>query len=310
MMDAKDFVMLMLIPILLISIIAYTDANKITGAVAAEKKDSNIIGTYSINPSFKASVDYDLDDYTRIRQSLDSIAGCARNKDIYLCLNDINDNDGFFRWSLDCDRGNEKVLYEFAKFFQECIDSADKNCLCAKDFTLAKQQIEDYGLNKNFKLEMEEIPNEIIRIHSDGTIQDINAKGISIWSPVIYNFGYDTYGIPNINMVFQDLTGSYKVLIGPGPLTKLILYKGQDSMVFAKQENDNLKNPKDSLISDSNNKPVEVSKLPGCSINPNNMYRFCAEKKDFKIMAYDKNDGLVKERSLVVRFAAYIPKAS
>ncbi|MBI2657811.1 hypothetical protein HYX08_03915 [Candidatus Woesearchaeota archaeon] len=306
-MEAKDLFLLMLIPALLMGLVVYTDANKITGAVAAGQKDSNLLGTYSINPSFRAKIDYGLDDYRKIKESFASISSCAKEKDIYLCLNEINDNDKSFAWSLNCDKGTEKVLYEFAEFFQDCIDSGSNNCICTKEFSLTKWQIEDYGLlNKNFELKFEEASFKKIKIESDaGTSQDIGTNGISIWSPARYVFHYNQYGTPNINLFFNDASGNYE---GPGPVEKIVLYKGQNSIIFAKQENDNLKNPKDGLILDAGNKPVEISKLQSCSINPKSIYRLCAEKKDFKIMAYDKTDGMMKERPLVVKFAAYIPK--
>ena len=57
-MEAKDLILLMIIPVILVSIVIYTDKTPaIIGAVTAEPKpESNRLGVYSINPSFKTKI--------------------------------------------------------------------------------------------------------------------------------------------------------------------------------------------------------------------------------------------------------------
>ena len=71
-MEAKDFVLLMMIPIILIGIVVYTqNAPEITGFAAAQQEQSRIYGTYSINPSFKAELDYEFgNDYKSLKELL------------------------------------------------------------------------------------------------------------------------------------------------------------------------------------------------------------------------------------------------
>lgn len=312
-METKDFVLLMLIPIILVSLVIYTDTGPaITGAVAYEPaKESNIIGTYSIMPFFKAKIDYDLNDYNKIRESLDFIIGCAKQSNVEQCVAQISDNE--FAWQLGCDKGAEKVLYDFAEFFQDCIDSEDNDCICTKNLELSSEKIKEYGLLNTFDLILNEPSQNKIKIEvlkSEGLSYGINTNGLSGWIPSRYVLGYDSNGIPKLNLFFYDLSkgDDFK---GPGPLTKLIIYKNNlnniNTIDFVKQENDNMKNPRDNIIMDKDNKPVEASKLPNCNIKPKNIYKFCVIQKNYKIMAYDKIDNQVKERQLTIKFAAYIP---
>jgi len=311
-MEAKDFVLLMLIPVILIGIVAYTDANKITGAVVAESKDSNLIGTYSVNPSFRAKVDYDVDDYSRIKYSLGLISGCTQANGLQSCINDMN-NNGNFMWELGCDKGAEKVLYDFAEFFQDCIDSSDNSCLCVKELSLSAEKVKEYGLVNTFDLILDDSLQGKIRImpkENTDISHEIDTKGLTGFIPRRYVLGYDSSGRPSLNLFFYDLSKN-EDFRGPGPLAKLTLFKNNvrntNAIDFVKHENDNLKDPRNNLILDANKKPVEVSNLPSCNIKPKNMYRFCVTKKDFNITAYDRIDGQVKQRPVAIKFAAYIP---
>jgi len=312
-MEAKDLILLMLVPIILVGLVIYVDKNPtVTGDVAKEQKEeSNIIGTYSIMPTFKVKVKYELNDYNKIKDSLDFIISCAMQNSVEQCVAQINDND--FEWQLGCDKGAEKVLYDFAEFFQECIDSQDNNCICTKNLEISNEKLKEYGLLNTFDLILNEPSQNKIKIEvlkSVGLSYDINTNGLSGWIPSRYVLGYDLNGIPKLNLFFYDLNKGDN-FEGPGPLTKLIIYKNNlnniNTIDFVKQENNNLKNPRDKVIMDTGNKPIEVSKLPNCNIKSKNMYKFCVTKKDYKIMAYDKIDKQVKERHLTIKFAAYIP---
>ena len=60
--ELKYLLLLMLIPIILISLVIYIDRIPvITGLVTAQHEEINKIGTYSIIPSFKAKIDYNLE---------------------------------------------------------------------------------------------------------------------------------------------------------------------------------------------------------------------------------------------------------
>lgn len=314
-METKDLVLLMLIPILLVSLVVYTDRNPtITAAVTAQQEQSNVMGTYSIAPSFKAKVDYDLNDYTIIKQSLDFISKCSEaGGEVESCTNQIEGMDNRFEWSLGCDRGAEKVLYDLAEFYQDCFDSDDNNCLCRKDLPISKDEIEKYGLsNREYIISLaQDIPSKKIEVKtvkpkSDLTY-DIKLNAfISIWHPNTYVITY-TKDKAEVNMIFKDeLSGSEDNVYGLGPLSELTVYKNDNnknkikSLDFVREENDNLIYPNPDIII---KKP---DNLHDCNLKPKNIVKFCVTKKDSKVMAYDKIDGLVKERHVTTKFASYI----
>ena len=65
-MQTKDLILLITIPILLVSIIYYVDkSNLATGAATlatAAKDENEIIGSYSVLPSFKTNIGYNIKD--------------------------------------------------------------------------------------------------------------------------------------------------------------------------------------------------------------------------------------------------------
>ena len=320
-METKDFVLLMLIPIILVGIVIYTDKGATTGLVTHEqKKETNIIGTYSINPSFKAKIDYDLEDYAKIKRSLDFISACAQSSDIGQCTASANSNE--FAWQLGCDKGAEKVLYDFAEFFQDCIDSEDNNCLCRKSLGMTIDKAEEYGLlNKGHALVINEDTTyfkklEITVLDKTELSQNIDTKGFRGWIPIRYILNYDKLGLPSLTMVFvnvlkDNIPFELKYEAFGRPLKELILYRNTKNNVnlidFVRQENDNLKYPNDQFALESNNQPIDINKMPNCKIKPKNIHRFCVTKNDYKVIAYDKSDNQVKERPLAIKFAAHIP---
>ena len=67
-MQAKDLMLLLMVPILLVGLVLYVDKSpSIIGAVT-EKIQSNILGTFSINPSFREKANYDLNDYAKAKE--------------------------------------------------------------------------------------------------------------------------------------------------------------------------------------------------------------------------------------------------
>ena len=313
-METKDLVLLMLIPIMLVSLIIYTDKNPtITGAVTTEQKENNIIGTYSINPSFKAKTEYDLDDYSKIKKSFDVVSNCAQSKDIQSCINDVNDNDHFFTWSLGCDKGPEKVLYGFAEFLQDCIDSENSNCLCRKQIDVTKEDIQSHVAPYNeYKISLAE---DIALKRIDMSIPEfpdlsysVKTRGISGWMPKIVSLGYTLDGLTSYNLFFINEIGDTKYSFGP--IRQITIYKhninGMQTIDFVDDDAGILIYPNRKQVTE-NSKQIETANLKECQIKPKNIYKFCVIKKDYKIMAHDKIDGQMKERSLTVKFAAYIP---
>ena len=215
-MEAKDLVLLVMIPILLIGIIFYTNQNPITGFAVQEKenKESNIIGAYSVMPSFRAKIDYDLNDYNKINELLNTIISCYESSgDIGSCLEQVQNQDETFEWILGCDRGAEKILYDFAEFYQDCANSDDTNCVCRKNLDVPKRDIQEYGIDNNYKMTLnEDRLNKKIEIKmaepDTGISYSINSNSLAGWFPKSIDLGYSKDKLSDLVMIFrEEITG-------------------------------------------------------------------------------------------------------
>ena len=316
-MEIKDLALLLAIPVILIALIYYFAAPSITGAAVTQETQNKIIGTYSINPSFKAKIPYDLQDYSKIKKSLDEIIKCVQQgNDVQTCTDSANSND--FDWSLDCDKGAEKVLYDLAELYQDCFESDDKDCICKKNMDIGKDEIVKYGLSgKEFSLTTSQdiASNKISIKFFEPKIDlgyDVKLNGRSVWYPSLYKIKYEQEKLSRVNMFFggqpQEVIQVTKPLIetGLGPLKEVILYKTTINDIkvvdFVRQEGNNLIYP--------NNDIKKLENVRSCNLKPKNIYKFCATKKNFKIFAYDNADAQVKERPLTIKFASYIPDSA
>ena len=229
------------------------------------------------------------------------------------CINDINANDNFFTWSLGCDKGAEKVLYGFAEFLQQCIDSEENNCLCRKKIDITKEDIQSHIAPYNeYRISLTENA-ALKRIYM--SIQEfpslsysVKTRGISGWMPKIVTLGYSLDGLTSYNIFFINEIGDTKYSFGP--IRQVIIYKhnlnGAQVIDFVDDDAGILIYPNRKPVTE-NDKQIETASLKECQTKPDNIYKFCVTKKDYKIMAYDKIDGQVKERNFTVKFAAYIP---
>lgn len=308
-METKELILLMLIPVILVGIIAYINTSQIakspaiTGAVSEQEKQSNIIGakqsniigTYSILPSFKAKIDYNLDVYSDIKKMFEQIYKCAsEGNSLQDCVDNINSNNNDFKWELNCDKGAQRALYDFAEFYRDCFDSEDDNCLCRKDMALSDEELKKYGLlNKRYKMSLAQnqydSSNQIeIKMSepsldlSYNIVTDIKLR--SIWYP---NSLVLAYVENKIEMIFKNIIeGTEYYYSLPSGKKELIAYKHKinniNSVDFVKKEGDDLFYP--------NNKQIEIKNIPDCEINPKNIYRFCVTKKGSEI-----------------KFASYVP---
>ena len=140
-METKDLVLLMLMPIILISIVFYiVKSPTITGAVTqGQKEESNKIGTYSIMPSFKANINYNLqDDYKKVKKQLNNIIDiCEDKEDIEQCFNDYSNQ---FNWNcLELKDEASAILYDFVDKFNECLNLKEDGVVCR--FSLDEREI-------------------------------------------------------------------------------------------------------------------------------------------------------------------------
>lgn len=289
--------------------IANSDVTVPISILSPEKKNF-VTGAYYIKPSFNINVDYDFDDYLELKEISSTIAQCLKDNNIGICLNIAKGIDDKFDWSLGCDKGAEKILYDFAEFYQECMDSEDTNCLCKKNLELSEEQINDLGLAGNvYELNLkEDALNKKIRLKvKDMDLHyDVGFKDDGGLFPEKYILTYTQDGQFGLNMIFiNDITT--KELGSLGPLKEITIYRnerdGRKYADFVKEGSDEIEYP----VSERNTKKPEG--LHECKLKPKSIYKFCVTKKDFKLTAYDIADNKVKERNLVYRFAIALPKA-
>lgn len=162
-MEAKDLVLLMLIPVILIGIVVYTQsAPEITGFATAKQEQSKIYGTYSINPSFKVKLGYNFgDDYKRLKESLKKIIDdCGKRQDMEQCFKDKS-----ALYGLSCPEPKQDsteeitaVLDDFVNKFNECMRLEDGN-VCR--FNFDERNLQNKILNIKLTSEFSQVKAEL-----------------------------------------------------------------------------------------------------------------------------------------------------
>jgi hypothetical protein len=114
------------------------------------RKKLKIIGEYSIKPNFRIEIKSTIiDDIEKIKELLvrdnkvffSNIQKCEEKKENNLNLKDcinlellklnkIND----FKWSINCDKDEDKIFYDFVEYFIRCANSKDNDCYCPKNY--------------------------------------------------------------------------------------------------------------------------------------------------------------------------------
>jgi len=290
---------------------------KIPISILSPEKKNLLTGAYSIKPSFNINANYDFDDYLELKEISGTIVQCLKDNDVSICLNIAKGIDDKFDWSLGCDKGVEKIIYDFAEFYQDCLDSEDTNCLCKKDLELSEEQISNFGLaGFEYELALKEDPlNKKIKIEvkkpEAGLTYNADTKDTGGWFPWKYLISYTKDGLHDLNMIFiNQITGEdyeYKDIRGLGPTKGITIYKhekeGRKYADFVKESGDGIEYP----VPERNIKKPEG--LHECKLKPKSAYRFCATAKNYKLTAYDASDNEIRERSLVYKFAVALPKA-
>ena len=133
-------------------------------------KDEEIAGSYSVKPSFKTKIDFDLGVYEGIEEKAKQItSGCNVVSDVKACvkeeIKEINDAEELLSnghvWSLDCESETEKAFYEMVYKFEECIKQEESNCICRSySFSRFEDELKDYSI----KLTQED-ENTVIKLY-------------------------------------------------------------------------------------------------------------------------------------------------
>lgn len=304
-MEIKNLVLLMLIPIMLIGLVVYTDENPtITGAQTAQiqqKVQDNILGTYSIMPSFRAKVDYNLqDEYKAIKEKFNGIIDdCKNAQDIGQCFKDYADK---FGWNcVELRDESVDILYDFADKFNECINLEENGVVCK--FSLDERSI----LN---------LPNtfDIILQRENQRIKVVVKRGANVFYDYINmeNLVYTDYDnrdtlSENLNPVKLIIDYSNKKPVVADaygidassnriPLSKtILLYKKDNFVKFVEAPGSSFEAPVPA------NKVIDLPRTKG--------YKFCAKStSNRQFYAYDKSDNSVKLRDVIYKFSITYPK--
>src|SRR3989344_3802607 len=133
-METKDIILLLAIPIMLIMIIlSIGKIPQITGAVTAEEANPKL-GEYSIMPSFKAKIDYNIDEeYGKLKTRLKQIINeCKSDENMEECVSKKTGEDSEIQWK--CGEKDTDVLYDFVDKLKDCIDLQQENAMCQFSF--------------------------------------------------------------------------------------------------------------------------------------------------------------------------------
>jgi|GEM_PF-4010925 hypothetical protein len=297
-MGSKDFVLLMLIPILLVSIILYTNNQNITGAVTAKQEDSNIIGTYLIMPSFRAKFDYELqNNYKNIKNKLDMIiADCTNNPDIEQCLKDKSKQNDW-----ECIESRDEltaILYDFIDKLEEC------------------QRLKEDGVVCRFALDEREIASSLGTFDIVLTNQNLKTK------VEVRQGAKSAEDFINLENLFYTVYDS-KDALGEGlnPIKIILDFEGKKPIVkdiFGIDDSSNRIPLSKSFLLYKKNKNLKFVEAPGVSFEapvPANKVidvprakgiKFCA-KAGKQLYAFDSLDSQVKQREIIYKFAVTFP---
>ncbi len=305
----------MLIPLLAISLIAYTDKSPaIIGAVTAEQEQNNVIGSYSINPSFKAKIDYNLDDYTIIKQTLDKIIDeCKNSEHIGQCLRDKSTG---LKWNCEEQKPNDEasaILFDFVDKFNECLNLEGSNLVCRFSFDERKLEnsplynielsSEGGKINAKLKLMSEILATAYIaqggifyadnydnKKRKQADIASITIKYVGK-KPNIYNaYAESSEDKSKINLIDEQKSFESRNL--------LFLYKNTDEFGYSQVSFI------DSQVQNSFRAPPPANNI--IDLPKTKGIKFCA-KTGKKVYAYDSSDNQVKLRDIVYKFAVTYP---
>ena len=307
-MEIKDFVLLVAIPILLIGIVYYADkSNFITGAAAAAKVEDNILGFYSVMPSFKAKIGYNIEEeYKKVKSDVQKLIDeCSNSEDMEKCVKAKAAEKG-----MACADNNQmfSILTDFIDIFNECSNIAEDNVVCKFNLD-AKNYINTQKSIRSFNIELSDwyYGKTKVELKEDGKV--VAAKFISLDG--LYSIDFDKRNSADRRLSSVTIQINYKDGISS---VEKIFGMSED----AKQQIDLAK----SFLFYRSNKMVKFIEFPYESsfsvpslpankivILPITKGAKLCVKSGRQVIAYDSADGLVKQRDIIYRLAVTFPKS-
>lgn len=294
-METKDFALLMLIPAIFIGIVAYAGFKPDITGFAVQDIKHNVMGTYSIMPSFRVETGYSLDEeYTNIKRQLqDAINYCRDNKNIEQCLRQKSNE---LQWN--CNENEDKiVLYDFLNKLKDCMSLKEQNVVCR--FSLEQR---NFDKGRDFEIRL---TDEVKRIKAELMENNrILAADYLSFGNLLYT-GYDnkdsevkTADTIRIVIEFKDKIPNVKEAFAIDstariPLSNIFLiYKSKDGIKFTEY-------PGSSFQASLANTIIDLPRTNGI--------KFCATSNK-QVYAYDSSDNDVKLRNVIYKFAVTLPK--
>jgi len=297
-----------MIPVMLVGIITFVNNNSITGNVVAEQSDNEKIGTYSVMPSFRAKIDYSLQDYSDLKIKLKTaIDKCfaSKQQDVKDCIRTETNKDGY-NWN--CNEKDSDVLYDFTDKLKECINLENENYVCRFSFD-SRGFLNTEKPKRNFEIKLTNwyyprikaelfedddilLGTEFIEagklFYTDYENKDKESKNLdSITIKINYEDGIPV--VTDSHATFKDKNIDRTV-----GLSKIFLiYKSKEGIKFIDERfESSFRGPEPA------NTIIDLPRMQGID--------FCA-KTGKKVTAYDASDGKVKEREIVYKFAIMLP---
>ncbi|MBI2654709.1 hypothetical protein HYX02_07950 [Candidatus Woesearchaeota archaeon] len=316
-MEAKDFVLLMLIPVILIGLVFYIDKNPVvTGAVShtAAQQPTTSLGTYSISPSFRVKIDYGIDEYEEMKKQVQGMINeCKQQQDMEKCLKEKSEAE----WSCDKDKKAkpEDVLHDFVDKFNECLDLKENGIVCR--FSFVERELSNRVFNIKLAVESITPDDRLVRaelvesnkaLASAYLFQD-NVYYVTIYDDPKLKLDKDSERkFANSAEIEVKFTGSKPEIKASGKSenqqtieftenaqNEVLLYKDKDGIAKFID-----KAIKKSFLAEDPSKKTELPKI--VDLPRIKGFVFCKESK-YKTNAYDAVDNAVKPRTIMHKFA-------
>jgi len=263
-------------------------------------------GFYSIYPHFNTKVDYTLNVYTSIKQSFSSLKSCVeQGGSIDTCMRTVSTAD--LHWSGDCNTGVEKLFYDIAEFYQECMNTQDTNCFCRYSLAKTSQDISRLGLEGSYTFSFTESNDRstitmLLKEPQGALAYALSPSGAYTWAPSTMSISYGKETQGKTSLIFHDqLAGQTHSIENPH---ELVLYKTQDTsdkkeVVFLKFADGNFQ-----TIGAT---PSILSKKQDCILPQKQIQRFCVTQTNKQFLVHDKLTNTVSKKPVVIKFASTLP---
>ena len=315
-MEAKDFVLLMMIPVILIGLVFYIDKNPVvTGAVShtAAQQPTASLGTYSISPSFRIKVDYGIDEYEEMKKQAQAMINeCKQQSDMEKCLKEKSEAE----WSCDKDKKAkpEDVFHDFVDKFNECISLKDNGVVCR--FSFGERELGNRIFNIKLAAESTTPDDRLVRAELVENSK-VLASAYLFQDSVYYVAVYDDSTLNLDKDSEKKLADSAEIevkFVGNKPEIKITGKAEKQTIEFTENAQNEVLLYKDkdgiakfidkairkSFLAEDPSKKTELPKI--VDLPRIKGFVFCKESK-YKANAYDIVDNAVKPRAIMHKFA-------